>query len=102
MVRAKKGRARSSQSDSNRLARRGSPKRLRRDIHGLIIAPRREHSPGRQRPERESSGHAEGPYIELFSGEPAPGWTFWGNQINKFAPAPDHRLNLLDYGSAPR
>jgi hypothetical protein len=25
------------------LARRGSPKRLRRDIHELIIAPRREH-----------------------------------------------------------
>jgi N6-adenosine-specific RNA methylase IME4 len=25
------------------LALRGSPKRLRRDIHELIIAPRREH-----------------------------------------------------------
>jgi N6-adenosine-specific RNA methylase IME4 len=42
------------------LARRGSPKRLRKDIHELIIAPRREHSrkpvEARARIERYSEG----------------------------------------------
>jgi N6-adenosine-specific RNA methylase IME4 len=29
--------------------------------------------------------YADGPYLEMFAREAAPGWTIWGNQIDKFA-----------------
>jgi N6-adenosine-specific RNA methylase IME4 len=66
------------------LAKKGNPKRLRKDIPELIIAPRREHSrkpvEGRQRIE----AYCEGPRLEMFSREAAPGWVAWGNQTDKF------------------
>jgi N6-adenosine-specific RNA methylase IME4 len=52
-----------------------------------IRAPRREHS---RKPE-EAIARIEtlfdGPYIELFSRTTRPGWSSWGNQIDKFAVA---------------
>lgn len=69
------------------LATRGKPKRLNADVRMGIIEPRREHSrkpdcvPGR------IERLVEGPYLELFARTQRPGWTVWGNQTDKFAPA---------------
>lgn len=63
---------------------RGAPKRLSAGVRKLIIAPRREHSrkPDETRARIESL--AAGPYLELFSRNPAPGWDCWGNQLDRF------------------
>lgn len=66
------------------LGRRGSPRRLRKDIHQLIIAPRREHS---RKPDEFYSrvrDYAAGPYLELFGREIRPAWEVWGDQREKF------------------
>lgn len=69
------------------LATRGKPKRLDAGVRQAIIAPKREHS-------RKPDGvHASiqrlvaGPYLELFARQQRPGWTVWGNQTDRFAPA---------------
>jgi N6-adenosine-specific RNA methylase IME4 len=69
------------------LARRGSPKRLRKDIHELIIAPRREHSRKPAEARARIEQYAEGPCLEMFAREAAPGWMAWGNQTDKFPAA---------------
>ena len=65
----------------------GQPKRLSAAVRKLIIAPRREHS---RKPD-ECTASIErlvgGPYLELFSREPRPGWDCWGNQTDHFAEA---------------
>jgi N6-adenosine-specific RNA methylase IME4 len=66
------------------LGRRGSPKRLRKDIHELIIAPRREHSRKPAQFHERAEQYAPGPYLEMFSREPRPNWTAWGNDTEKF------------------
>ena len=66
------------------LGRRGSPKRLRKDVHELIIAPRREHS---RKPDEFHSRvelYASGPYLEMFGRQQRENWTVWGNQTDKF------------------
>ena len=53
---------------------RGKPKRLRRDVRQLIIAPRRKHS---QKPEEAYERLEQliaGPYVELFARQRRPGW----------------------------
>jgi N6-adenosine-specific RNA methylase IME4 len=55
------------------LARRGSPKRLRKDIHELIIAPRREHSRQPVEARTRIEQYADGPQLEMFAREPAVG-----------------------------
>jgi hypothetical protein len=67
------------------LARRGLPKRLRKDTHELIIAPSREHSRKPIEARTRIEQYADGPRLEMFAREAASGWTAWGNQINKFA-----------------
>jgi N6-adenosine-specific RNA methylase IME4 len=61
------------------LARRGSPKRLRKDTHELIIAPRREHSRKPAEARARIEQYDGGPYLEMFAREAAPGWMAWGN-----------------------
>ncbi len=65
------------------LATRGSPKRQAKDVHQVIMSPVGEHS---RKPD-EASVRIErllnGPYLELFARRPMPGWTVWGNQINR-------------------
>lgn len=65
------------------LATRGKPKRIDRGVAQAILEPRREHS---RKPDIHSRIErlVGGPYIELFSRSSAPGWTVWGNQIDKF------------------
>lgn len=63
---------------------RGKPKRLSCSVEKLIISPRREHS---RKPD-ETYDRVEqlvaGPYLDLFSRTPRPGWAAWGNEVNKF------------------
>jgi N6-adenosine-specific RNA methylase IME4 len=68
------------------LARKGSPKRLRKDIPELIIAPRREHSRKPIEARQRIEAYCEGPRLEMFSREAAPGWAAaaWGLETGKF------------------
>lgn len=62
---------------------RGSPKRLAKDVHQIIMSPAGAHS---RKPE-EVNARIErllaGPYLEMFARRPMKGWTVWGNQITR-------------------
>ncbi len=77
------------------LLTRGRPPRLDKGVRrlittdedweaSLIVSKLREHS---RKPD-EAFDRAErlvnGPYLELFSRQRRPGWTVWGNEIDKF------------------
>jgi N6-adenosine-specific RNA methylase IME4 len=66
------------------LGRRGSPKRLRKDVGQIIVEPRREHSRKPDEVRGRITAYCAGPYLELFARESAPGWQSWGNQATKF------------------
>jgi N6-adenosine-specific RNA methylase IME4 len=68
------------------LATRGKPKRLNADVRQGIIAPRREHSRKPDGIHERIERLVAGPYLELFARQRRPGWTVWGNQVDKFAP----------------
>jgi hypothetical protein len=57
---------------------------LKSAIQGVILEPRREHSrkPGVVRSMIESQ--VDGPYLEMFARERAPGWSAWGNETDRF------------------
>lgn len=50
----------------------------------LIVAPRREHSRKPEIVRDEIAARFEGPHVELFARESAPGWDSWGNETTKF------------------
>jgi N6-adenosine-specific RNA methylase IME4 len=62
----------------------GTPRQKIRNVRNLIVAPVREHSrkPDKMRSDIESLW--DGPYVELFAREKAPGWDAFGNQVGKF------------------
>lgn len=66
------------------LGRRGSPKRLRKDIQEVIIDPRREHSRKPEEAYRRIEGFCGGPRLEMFARNQRPGWEVFGNQTDKF------------------
>jgi N6-adenosine-specific RNA methylase IME4 len=66
------------------LATRGKPKRLNADVRQGIIAPRREHSRKPDGIHERIERLVAGPYLELFARQSRPGWTCWGNEVNKF------------------
>lgn len=70
------------------LGRRGSPRRLVKDMPDFLFAARRQHS---RKPE-ESFARVErycaGPRLELFSRTPREGWETWGDEDEKFANRP--------------
>jgi N6-adenosine-specific RNA methylase IME4 len=66
------------------LAKRGSPRRLRKDIREEIFAPRREHSRKPDEFYERVVQFAAGPYLELFSRQSRPGWDNWGDQSTLF------------------
>jgi N6-adenosine-specific RNA methylase IME4 len=87
------------------LFRRGKPKRLSKNVHEVIIAPRREHS---RKPDEAYSRIEEfcaGPYADLFSRESRPGWDCWGNERQKFdAPLVDwhdYDTSIASYQEEP-
>jgi N6-adenosine-specific RNA methylase IME4 len=66
---------------------RGEPQRLSAGVRELIDAPKREHS---RKPEEQYDrieALVPGPYLELFARTTRPGWTSWGNQVDRFAEA---------------
>ena len=66
------------------LARRGSAKRVAKDIRELIISPRREHSRKPDAAYERIERYAAGPYLELFGREQRDGWTVRGDEAEKF------------------
>lgn len=66
------------------LGRRGSPRRLSKSIHQIIVAPRREHSRKPDEIYARIEAYTDGPYIELFARQSRQGWSSWGNQKTKF------------------
>lgn len=72
------------------LFKRGKPRRISKGVRSVIRAPRREHS---RKPDQQY-GRIEalvaGPYLEMFARQAQPGWTAWGNEVGKFAPANDN------------
>ena len=66
------------------LGRRGKPRRLCKDVHQLIIQPRREHSRKPDEFYARVERYCTGPYLELFARQRRPGWDCWGNEIDKF------------------
>jgi len=67
------------------LAKRGRPKRKRKNVKQLVQAVRKEHSRKpdevRKRIERLMG---DVPRIELFARETPKGWDAWGNEVGKF------------------
>lgn len=64
------------------LGKRGSMKRVRKDVRRLIDAPRRRHS---EKPDEARDRIVElvgdVPRIELFARKRSPGWSAWGNEV---------------------
>ena len=63
------------------LATRGSPKRLAKDVHQGLRAPRGAHSAKPEEFRCRIERLLPGPYLELFAREQAPGWMVWGSQV---------------------
>ena len=66
------------------LATRGKPKRRNADVRQAIIEPRRQHSRKPDCVYQRIERLVDGPYLELFARCTRPGWSSWGNQIDKF------------------
>lgn len=66
------------------LARRGSPKRIAKDVREVILSPVREHSRKPDEAFDRVQRYCDGPYLELFSRQKRAGWSVWGNQIDRF------------------
>ena len=67
------------------LGRKGSPKRLVKNMGDIMFAARREHS---RKPDETFSRietYCTGPRLELFSREPRDGWDTFGNEAKKFS-----------------
>lgn len=69
------------------LGRRGSPKRLAKDVHQVITAPRQEHSRKPVEAHTRIERYCDGPRLEMFARAPREGWVTWGNETTKFAEA---------------
>lgn len=69
------------------LATRGKPERLDASVRQCVIEKRREHSRKPDGIHERIERLVAGPYLELFARQQRPGWTVWGNETDKFAPA---------------
>jgi len=58
----------------------GNPKRRAKDVEQIILSPVREHSRKPDVQYDRIERLVEGPYCELFSRYPRPGWDRWGNE----------------------
>ena len=65
------------------LATKGSPKRLSKDVHQVVMEAVDRHSKKPYEVRRRIEKLVAGPYLELYGRRPFEGWTVWGNQIVK-------------------
>jgi N6-adenosine-specific RNA methylase IME4 len=85
------------------LATRGKPKRLAADVHQVVIAPVDEHSEKPEEVRRRIMRLFPGPYLELYGRKLVPGWTVWGNEIQRVqfwtaeAPQTPDDLSIPEY-----
>lgn len=70
-----------------KLYTRGHPSPQSRSVRQVIDAPRREHSRKPDEQYERIEALCAGPYLELFGRHQRPGWTVWGNDVNRF-PSP--------------
>ena len=75
---------------------RGKPRRLSKGVRQtivepvdemateVIVRPRREHSRKPEQVRDRIEQLVGGPYLELFARSGRPGWSAWGNEIDKF------------------
>jgi N6-adenosine-specific RNA methylase IME4 len=77
------------------LLTRGRPPRRSKAVRALITSVVREHSRKPEEAYERVPLLCDGPYLDLFSRQYRPGWSNWGNEVNKFASAPDHVLELV-------
>jgi N6-adenosine-specific RNA methylase IME4 len=68
------------------LGRRGSPKRLAKDVREVIVAPVREHSRKPDEAIERIERYCPGPRVELFARTSRAGWTSWGRDVGMFGP----------------
>lgn len=66
------------------LARRGSARRIAKDVREIILSPVREHSRKPDEVYTRVQRYCAGPYLELFARAPRAGWDVWGNETTKF------------------
>jgi N6-adenosine-specific RNA methylase IME4 len=66
------------------LGRRGSPQRLSKSVHELIVAPRREHSRKPDEVYQRIEALCGGPYLEPFARQQWPGWVCVGDEAGRF------------------
>ena len=69
------------------LATRVNPKRLDAGVRQGIIEPARQHSRKPDCVHERIERLVGGPYLEMFARQRRPGWTSWGNQLDRFAVA---------------
>ncbi|WP_081849000.1 MT-A70 family methyltransferase [Acidiphilium angustum] len=84
----------------------GNPPQKSRSVRNLIVAPVREHSRKPDEMRAMCEQLSDGPYIEVFARERAPGWLSWGNETTKFDEAQSARAvasdrDLTSMGCAP-
>lgn len=75
------------ETETSFLFTRGAPVRKSAGVRELIDEPRREHSRKPDEQYRRIEALVHGPYLELFARQAWPGWTAWGNQVDKFETA---------------
>jgi N6-adenosine-specific RNA methylase IME4 len=62
----------------------GKPKQKAHNVRNLIVDPVREHSRKPEQMRKNIEALWDGPYLEMFSRETAPGWDSWGHETTKF------------------
>ena len=67
---------------------RGKPPRLSKGVRQVVMEPRRESSRKPDCVRGRVEALVGGPYLELFARTRWPGWTSWGNEVDKFTCAP--------------
>lgn len=71
------------------LARRGSARRVAKDVREIILSPVREHSRKPEEARERIERYCAGPYVELFARDQRPGWVSWGLETEKFSRGKD-------------
>ena len=61
--------------------RKGMPRRCRRDVKQIVIAPRGRHSAKPEEVRQRIETLFEGPYLELFARKQSLGWDTWGDGV---------------------